>query len=476
MSRELKSLTRVLVFVFGLAVALAGVFAWTQLASAPSAYAVETTPHLGDVEEGGYAIKIDLDIQNGKVTADKTSANEGDDVTITATPAAGYRLKLIKLEGDMVEPMTSTTSPYKFKMPDTMITVQAEFEPAPTYAITVTADPAAGGTASADKTKASQGETVTLTAKAADGYEFVEWVPVTKDITIADNKFTMPGSAAEVKATFKTKTAAQYAITYDANGGAGTMTAQTVEAGKSATLMANAFKRDGYTFTGWNTAKDGKGTAYADKATVTPTADMTLYAQWQAAPAQYTITYDANGGAGTMSAQTIEAGKSAALTANGFARDGYTFTGWNTAKDGSGTAYADKATVTPTADMTLYAQWQATPAKYTVTFDANGGTGTMDALTVDAGNSVVLTANAFKRDGYTFAGWNTAKDGKGTAYGDKAQITPNGDMTLYAQWKSGSSMAKTGDTVLPIAIGIAVVALIAGIAVALAVRKRRSDR
>lgn len=400
MSRELKSLTRVLVFVFGLAVALAGVFAWTQLASAPSAYAVETTPHLGDVEEEGYAIKIDLDIQNGKVTADKTSANEGDDVTITATPAAGYRLKLITLEGDMVEPMTSTTSPYKFKMPRTKITVQAEFEPAPTYAITVTADPAAGGTASADKTKASQGETVTLTAKAADGYEFVEWVPVTKDITIADNKFTMPGSAAEVKATFKTKTAAQYAITYDANGGAG-----------------------------------------------------------------------------TMAAQTIEAGKSAALTANGFARDGYTFKGWNIAKDGSGTAYADKATVTPTADMTLYAQWQAVPAKHTITFDANGGKGTMDALVVDEGNSVVLTANAFKRDGYTFAGWNTAKDGKGTAYGDKAQITPNGDMTLYAQWKKGSSsMAKTGDTILPIAIGIAVVALIAGIAVALAVRKRRSDR
>jgi len=403
MARELKSITRVLLFVFGLAVALGAAFAWAQLASAPPAYADEANGGGVVTEaEGDYGISVLTDeIKNGTVTVDKTRANVDDDVTITATPAAGYKLKQITVTGDMETPMTSTTSPYKFKMPRTSIVVTAEFEVAPTYTVTVTADPAAGGTASADKAKAATGDIVTLSATAADGYEFVEWVPVTKDITIADNKFTMPGSDAEVKATFKAK-----------------------------------------------------------------------------APAQFAITYDANGGTGTMSAQTVEAGKAAALSANGFARDGYTFAGWNTAKDGKGTAYADKATVTPTADMTLYAQWQAVPAKHTITFDANGGKGTMDALVVDEGNSVVLTANAFKRDGYTFAGWNTAKDGKGTAYADKAQITPEDDMTLYAQWKknTSSTMAKTGDTILPIAIGIAAVALIAGIAVALAARKRRSNR
>ncbi len=75
-------------------------------------------------------------------------------------------------------------------------------------------------------------------------------------------------------------------------------------------------------------------------------------------------------------------------------------------------------------------------AKYTVTFDANGGTGTMAEQEI--GGTAALNANTFTREGFVFDGWNTKTDGKGTAYADKADVTPTADMTLYAQWKENS--------------------------------------
>ncbi len=71
----------------------------------------------------------------------------------------------------------------------------------------------------------------------------------------------------------------------------------------------------------------------------------------------YTVTFNANGGTGTMAAQTFTEGEAQALTRNAFTYDGYTFTSWNTVQGGSGASYTDGQTITATADMTLYAQW-----------------------------------------------------------------------------------------------------------------------
>ncbi|MBQ7946533.1 MAG: InlB B-repeat-containing protein, partial [Bacteroidales bacterium] len=73
----------------------------------------------------------------------------------------------------------------------------------------------------------------------------------------------------------------------------------------------------------------------------------------------FTISFNANGGTGTMAAQTFEAGVSQAITANTFTRSGYVFTGWNTNADGSGTAYTDKQSITLSQNITLYAQWES---------------------------------------------------------------------------------------------------------------------
>ena len=147
--------------------------------------------------------------------------------------------------------------------------------------------------------------------------------------------------------------------------------------------------------------------------------------------ANITVDFDANDGAGTMSAWTGKPNMSFDLPKNTFTREGYSFTGWNTKADGTGEGYADEAHVSFDADTTLYAQWTQDPV---ITFDANGGKGTMGTQTVTPTEATALTANTFTRADYDFAGWNTAKDGTGTAYDDKANIITNENVTLYAQW------------------------------------------
>ena len=149
-------------------------------------------------------------------------------------------------------------------------------------------------------------------------------------------------------------------LTYDANNGEGTIDSATGVAGESVTVAENVFTRNDYTFTGWNTQADGKGTAYkpGDNFTLTDK-DTVLYAQWSKnAPAQVNVSYDANGGTGTMKSITGDVGSKIVIAQNGFARSGYTFTGWNTQADGKGTAYkaGDSFTLTD-KDTVLYAQW-----------------------------------------------------------------------------------------------------------------------
>ena len=238
-------------------------------------------------------------------------------------------------------------------------------------------------------------------------------------------------------------------LTYDANNGEGTIDSATGVAGESVTVAENGFTRNDYTFTGWNTQADGKGTAYkpGDNFTLTDK-DTVLYAQWSKnAPAQVNVSYDANGGTGTMKSITGDVGSKIVIAQNGFARSGYTFTGWNTQADGQGTAYkaGDSFTLTD-KDTVLYAQWSKNaPAQVKVSYDANGGTGTMESITGDVGSEIVIAQNGFARSGYTFTGWNTQADGKGTAYkaGDSFTLTDK-DTVLYAQWSKNSGSAGTG--------------------------------
>ena len=129
------------------------------------------------------------------------------------------------------------------------------------------------------------------------------------------------------------------------------------------------------------------------------------------APTEYTVTFNANGGEGSMDAQTVPASTDTALTANTFVRTGYDFTGWNTVADGTGTAYDNQAIVNLTENLTLYAQWQA--KTYTVTWVDENGTELEKDENVPYGttpeyNGETPTKAADAQYTYTFTGWDPA--------------------------------------------------------------------
>jgi len=230
-----------------------------------------------------------------------------------------------------------------------------------------------------------------------------------------------------------------YWLTYNGNGATGGSVPTEPKrylVGSCVTVLGNYgnLVRSGYTFTGWNTAANGSGSWYTAGSKVTIRfANVTLHAQWS--PTNNPIVFNRNGGSGTMSTHYAATGSSVTLNANTFTRDGYVFTGWNTAANGSGTAYVDQArfTIGPSG-MTLYAQWS--PTSNAIIFNRNGGSGTMSTQYAATGSSVTLNANTFAfHDGYFFAGWNIAADGTGAAYANHAFFRMgSADITLYAQW------------------------------------------
>jgi uncharacterized repeat protein (TIGR02543 family) len=148
-----------------------------------------------------------------------------------------------------------------------------------------------------------------------------------------------------VKPEEKTPPPVTYTVTYNANGGTGSVPSpQTVNAGASITVgSGSSLSKSGYTFSGWNTTANGTGTNYADGASFVVNASSILYAKWvNNAPTTYTITYNANGGSGSVpTSQTVNEGTSITVgSGSGLSKSGYTFSGWNTAIDGSGISYA----------------------------------------------------------------------------------------------------------------------------------------
>ena len=146
-----------------------------------------------------------------------------------------------------------------------------------------------------------------------------------------------------------------------------------------------------------------------------------------------TISFSGNGAtSGFMESIQGAIGQSATIPNVGFSRTGYTFTGWNTSPDGTGTAYRPNATIQFAAqNITLYAQWKV--RSYSVNFDSNGGSAV-------ASQSVKYGSKASRptdptRAGHTFQGWYTSRDG-GARYDFNQTVT--GDVTLYAHWSVNS--------------------------------------
>ena len=272
-----------------------------------------------------------------------------------------------------------------------------------------------------------------------DGYTFAGWA------TSPDGSGTKyaPGASWTANGTltlYAQWTPGEAGLTYDGNGATGGKTdPQNGVTDQKVNVRQNGFTRDGYTFVTWNTQADCKGNAVKPNSEWTLRGSSTLYACW--AGVAQTLTYHGNGATGgNTAAQSGHTGDELTTNANGFTRDGYTFVRWDTAKDGSGTAYGEgkngvgRYTMKP-AGNDLYAIWQANPASIRYRDDW-GATGSTPDTTGVTGQNVTIAQNGFTRPGYTFTGW--ARDRRtdpSLQPGGRYTLTP-GTTTLWAQWKA----------------------------------------
>lgn len=315
--------------------------------------------------------------------------------------------------------------------------------------------------------------------KLGEGWEVVNWTNASGQEIGTESSITLGADYAGQTITAHLRKSGPTPPTAAVDPtGAGTVTSTAVSGGFSYTATAN----EGWEFTQWNVEYGEGGAAEQTDNPLNVDANVrsvTAYFKEKTAPAiTYKITV-ADDGNGTAEASVAEAapGTKVQLTATPKDRS-YVFDKWIS----DDVTVEGDTFVMPEKNVTVKAAFKANTlvTTYAITFDANGGTGSMDKLSAEAGSTATLTANAFKRNGYTFAGWNTAKDGSGTAYADKAEVKVEGDMTLYAQWKANSSSSskstgtavKTGDATIPMA-AVAVVAIIA-VGALLIARRRMS--
>lgn len=286
------------------------------------------------------------------------------------------------------------------------------------------------------------GDTPTISQNGwtIDGYTFAGWA------TSPDGSGARyaPGARWTANGTltlYAQWTPGQASLTYDGNGATGGKTdPQTGKTDEKINVRDNGFTRDGYTFVTWNTQADCKGNAVKPNSEWTLRGSSTLYACW-AGTAQ-TLTYHGNGATGgNTAAQSGKTGDELTTNANGFTRDGYTFVRWDTAKDGSGTAYGEGKNgvsqyVMKPAGNDLYAIWKANPATIQYRNDWPNTTGSTPDTTGDTGDTVTISQNSFDRPGYTFTGWSTSKRGDPSLQpGDKHTLEPR-TTTVWAQWKA----------------------------------------
>ncbi len=209
-----------------------------------------------------------------------------------------------------------------------------------------------------------------------------------------------------------------YTVTYNGNGNTGgtvPVDSTNYEQGQIVTVLGNTgnLVKSGYIFSGWNTQADGNGTTYAQAQTFAMgSANVTLYAKWTANPT-YTVTYDGNGNTGgsvPVDSTNYEQGQTVTVLGNtgNLVKSGYTFSGWNTAANGSGTNYAASGAATFTmgsANVTLYAKWTAY-----IKLPQTGQTTSYDANAVKADDGALQKGVAWPSPRFTDNADGTATD------------------------------------------------------------------
>lgn len=278
-----------------------------------------------------------------------------------------------------------------------------------------------------------ESETFTLTNPTRPGYMFNGWT----GSNLSDKTYTVSISTGS---TGNLSFAANYdanlnSLLFNANGGVGETPEMLIETDKTVKLNTCTFSRKGYDFIGWATSKNGEK-VYSDgqNYTMGVNSEYVLYAVWKIKT--YTIEYNLNNGTAPSNKQSYTV-ETESFTLENPLRDGYTFIGW------SGTDIADKSTAVTIekgsiGNKSFTANWQANTN--VLHFNANGGDGNMDDMSIKTDETKTLFANMFTRKGYKFKGWSNTTNGA-VAYLDsgsyKMGVAPV--YTLYAVWEANTN-------------------------------------
>ena len=291
---------------------------------------------------------------------------------------------------------------------------------------------------------------VTLPTPTKTGYHCTGWYTASSGGTKradAGGKYTPTAS----ETLFAQWAANTYTVVFNNNGGSGTMSNQTMTYGTATKLTTNAFTKTGYKFVGWNTDQNETTAQYTDGQSVTNLTDVnggsvTLYAIWRK---DITITYNVNGGTGTITASTgtlynSQSSVNIKLSSSKPTREGHTFLGWSTSDTATSATYQPNTEYPFSNNTTLYAVWSINT--YTLTINPNGGeyNGTAENTTVKGQyNSTITIANPTPPPGYTVTfngngGSSASSTLTSTKSFDKWEVTGNGTLsgtkyTFYAE-------------------------------------------
>ncbi len=275
-----------------------------------------------------------------------------------------------------------------------------------------------------------RGGTVPKLTVTRRGYYFLGWSH-DKFATSADFKsgsaFTYTGQ--DFYAVWQTR---NYKITYNLDGGKNNSANPSKYTVESPAIYLKPATKAGYRFDGWYT--DAAMTKKSSGIAPDSIGDRTFYAKFTKM-ADVKLSFSRNGGSGNApAAQTVKYGTVVTIPSIFPTREGYYYLGWSKDKNATEGQYKAGDKITMTENTVLHAVWK--PRTNTITFDANGGSGTLPAtIKVLTGKTAVIGSSSMSRSGYWFLGWSTSSTATTGTYKTGSEISVSKDTVLYAVWK-----------------------------------------
>jgi uncharacterized repeat protein (TIGR02543 family) len=336
--------------------------------SAQSAVPVQLTFTVTVVSVQQYAVSYSINDQYGYGSTTSQTVTAGSSVSLRS---CGFTVTGYTFSGWKANNTGSILSAGSTYTPSASVTMYAQWT-VNTY--TITFDPNGGSCSTASKTVTYWNQIGTLPTPTRAGYTFDGWYTSTTTSSSAW-KSTDYYRYARDYTLYAHWSAASYTVTLSVGAGSVSPTSMTVTYGSAYSGLPTPTPAAGYVFDGWYTASSG-GTQITASTAVTATANHTLYARYTEDTTEYTIAFNANGGAGAINSQYKMINQTITLPSSGFTRTDYNMSSW-TLGSTTGTSYSLGETVTVTGAMTFYAVWTANSADT----DSNApSTGTVGVL------------------------------------------------------------------------------------------------